>query len=386
MKRKISWVLVVGLCCLLPVCMVKMNLHQFTRTQSVSVTDFSEMHDAILANLIAPGHFMWQNAEGNFLGDWSGDAGAFAPSSLHNAGHDEIATKVLEYVSNLGTIGTYPVDFLVGFHSYLMGPVLKPEVGWCGLMDLGVAVGTADVMKEESALNAVAGHIAGMSQVSITSYRMANACLKKVMADNANKVMTQLNKAPAQGGYWDAVRGYYYDGNCNHQGSCMFSSFQNGMALSALAWHYGIYRESVTLSRINSIRTKSDAQLWDSSLGAYRDREGGFAGMDAGANLLWLRGWLWMYYMTSEQVYLDKSTSILNFIQNRLIMDDPQHPGFKVMAHDWYPPRGPSTNYCTGCNFLLLELIQNYNRFKAGDIHTGKIPIAPEPVSCNLVR
>lgn len=359
--------------------------------EAVTVTHFSDMYSEVLRNLLESGHTMWDGSVGSIKGDWTYDGQAFAPKALEFAGRVSEAKLVLDYNTSLQLQVTSQdlknktasvIEFVVGFGAYVDGLRIYPDKAnwnWCNMMGLGVNVGIDLVKQDPNPVGDLNGYICGIASVVNTAYVDANACLNSQLAVKGNEAYTLLNSL-----YWVADKGYYRDTNPLHQGSVEFSSFQNGTALWALSWHYGIYKDADSLSKIQSLYTMSEQHLWNSTIGGYVDLMG-YPGMDLGANLLWARGWIWSYAVTGDVRYLNKTEAVLNFIQSKLFVDDNDHPGFKILAHDFSIEHdAASSNYCTGCNYLALIVIQEYNeRLLLGPL-TGKIPIT-KPACGTLV-
>jgi hypothetical protein len=369
-----------------------------------TVTAFNTTYNDILSNLVT--NYLNDNGvAGDIKGDWTGDGCAFAPHILFVNGYTTEAKQVMDFARNLqltpafiiksankyklfrrnivdnktpplGT--TQIVDFIVGFGGYYNGPTYYPEAGdWCASIALGVTGGSAIVKTDPNPLGDINGYIAGLASVANTALVGANTCLNPNLVNYGNDLVTSLN------GYWDSDRGYYFDGTPGHQGTVEFSSFQNGTALWALTWAYGIRKDADTLSKINSLYDKGEMYLWDVTRGGYADVKEGYNGKDAGANLLWCRGLLWAYWVTGDTKFLNKGKAVLEFIERDLIMIDfavstPENT-YKIMAHDWYITRGPSSNFCTGCNYLLLECIWLYNHLVQTGPLVGNIPVTTNP-------
>ncbi|MDY6824097.1 MAG: hypothetical protein SWH68_09950 [Thermodesulfobacteriota bacterium] len=98
-------------------------------------------------------------------------------------------------------------------------------------------------------------------------------------------------------------------------------------------------------------------------------------------NLEQIDAFLALYEITPDPDYLSLSERLFDHIQTNLVIDDPLHPGFKIVAHDvgiadrvkagTWPPASWDPDYmgakfpaCTGCNHMLCELIHKYDRLK----------------------
>ena len=350
--------------------------------KSLQITHFTQMYNDVLSNLVAPDHFKWQDGVvGNWDLDWTYDAGGFAPGVLFRAGYDDLANQTLAYVTSLGTLVTKPVEFIVGFGSYADGAIFYPASAYCGLMAVGVNFGIAEALKDPSPIGALNGYICGVAAVVNTAYVDAHVCLNPQLATVGDTAYNEMITR-----WWDQEKGYFFDPICypQHQGGCIFSSFQNGTALWALSWHYGIHHDQASLDMMSTLYTSAETHLWNTYWDIYEDLPG-FDGCDLGANLLWAMGWNWAYWVTGNTTYLDKVEQILNGIQTHLLKEDAAHPGYKMLIHDTAGSGGgPSTYYCTGCNFLALKVIWNFNDLKANGAHTGLIPIK-KPGSCGTL-
>jgi len=368
-----------------------------------AVNFYTEMYNDVLSNLMAPNHFMLQSQPGDFLGDWTGDAGAFAPHVLFINGYTTEAKQVMDYVRTLELsqtdiktrMSSYPhnkfrsptgsltpyrtsniVDFVVGFGCYYNGPAYYSEAcNWCSAIGVGLAGGSIAVSADPNPIGDINGYIAGLASVANTAFVGANACLNPNYLNTGLTLLNKLNDT-----YWNVTKGYYVDTNSSHQGTVEFSAFQNGSALWALTWAYGIRKDATILSKISSLYEKSMLYLWDSNRGGYYDFKADVVlGKDLGANLLWCRGLLWAYWVTGDVRYLTTAEQVLNFIQNDLLINDTAHPGYKILAHDYFESRGASSNYCTGCNFLAMECIWLYNNLKTNGPLNGNIPVSSNP-------
>lgn len=391
--KKLITILIMVLVLLIPFQCVKVDkiiktpLLKSTKTE---ITEFSNLYNLLLLNLIAPNHFKWENDKiGNWKNDWTHDAQAFAPEILFRAGYEELAKQTMDYNVDIGTVITNPVEFVVGFGSYYVGPEFySDKMNWCGYMATGINIGTLLARQNPNPVGDITGYISGLSSVINTTFIDANTCLNPQLFVVGEKAMNEqivgkLNLMQ----YWDSNRGYFYDPDPTHQGHIEFSSFQNGSATWALSLYYGITQNQDIRDKIETLYTNADSVLWHPICGGYRDAAGYLMGgaFDLGANLLWARGWLWTYWVTGDQKYLNKVKDTLTFIETYLLIDDSRHPGFKMLSHDYCIGGIPHPDYCTGCNFLALITIWHYNSLKQNGPLEGKIPISPNP-SCTLLR
>ena len=342
---------------------------------AVTVTHFADMYNGLLANITT--NFRWQDGQvGNWIGDWTYDAGAFAPEVLFRSGHTELAKQTMDYVMSLETFVTKIAEFAVGFGAYYNGPEFYPEKGgWCGLMGAGIAMGAGMVIQDPNPVGNLNGYIAAMAAVANTCFMDANVCLTPLYATSGNNVFSAMNTL-----YWDEGNGYYIDMIPAHQGAGFFSTFQNGSALWAVAWHYGIYNDPASLAKLEAIYNNLETRRWFTQYNMYVDFDITVPpSFDLGANMLIARGYEWAYWVTGDIKYLNKVGQILTGIQSHLLFNDCDYPGFKMLAHHGPVPEGSACwgNYCTGCNFLALNVIWHYNDLKQNGPLGGRIPINP---------
>jgi hypothetical protein len=346
-------------------------------SQAVVVLEYSELFHALLENLRT--HY-WSE-DGDWIGDMQYDAGAFAPQILYRYGWEsgdqdlidkanrtvdrniDLFMEVLEgNTSNLteALIGAVSIPDAIRYYSgakYADLPM--EEMVWAGLRE-----GKKIIREDPNPMGEYVGYLFPYGALSYAGFYYASIAKGIWGITAVPEALDVLRMANQRFWYREMIgeelASYYYDSSPYHWRQRM-EAYGNGAILSALAKAYGVTLKREHRDRATALLDTFDAHLWDRNRGGYGADLDNVDWKALSINTVFLRAILDLYDVTGRPALLIRAREILEFIERDLLIEDPDHPGFVLCAHDWVPFRGPSRYICTGCNFALLEGIFRLN-------------------------
>jgi hypothetical protein len=156
--------------------------------------------------------------------------------------------------------------------------------------------------------------------------------------------------------YFNEETGLYEcDGEYVHQ-----CDWPNGMMLVALSWAFMDSGIESYLESAERLAIAIDNNLWDPLRGGY------YTDIDDGeprskylsGNMVILWGFLSLYEANRDPALLERIEALLSFVESDLFYEG-------LCYHHWTEGEGRSSDFCTGCNFLLLNNLYNYHKLSS---------------------
>ena len=321
--------------------------------------EFEGLFQDVLDNLITN----YSLDDGDWWKDMMGDDIAFAPSVLLGLGRD---TGNQEYID----MGMATVEFEVQQIQRLLagewelfgrmvigGPALMEgyeqtgERRYARLINVEVYAGSllaliAPEVFGEVLLDPAAG-LASVIQCDFDYFRIGAG---RPDANNAKglglQVLDRTNEL-----YWSESEGCY---------NPPIWDWGNGSMLMALAGAYKLTGEASYFERADTLLGTMDEKLFDPIRGGYfaketSDKKG------LSNNCVSTRAMIELYDATADTSYLDRAVDLIQFIEMDLCDEDPLFEGYEICFHDW-TQEGHASDWCTGCNFFLLDNIYRLNK------------------------
>ncbi|MCX5867807.1 MAG: AGE family epimerase/isomerase [Proteobacteria bacterium] len=364
---------------------------------------FQSQFDAIFKNL---NENFWSE-DGNWEGDMMGDATAFAPPILFQLGiasNDpalmEKARKTTEWeIKSIGLAiqsiisGGTPTaadgtdiltDALFGGPGLVEGYRYTGENKYLMLAGLGLSGGSEVLSLPPSTLEVIfnSGPVAGFTQAfagkGFSSPVTAIATLMSAIVAHTDFELYRasgIEKYKVYGkGLLDRVEQYYWNPGLGFYGSALpdLWDWAVGTMIMSLALGFQLTGETVYLDRAVSLIETTDQKMLDPDRGGYFAGDKSVSsGKSLSGNNIFIWAFLNMFEATGNPEYLERARKVIEFVLSR----DMYEKG--MIYHHWIRPSGEGDSfhwsdqppgradyYCTGCNFMSLVNIYNYNKLR----------------------
>ena len=210
--------------------------------------------------------------------------------------------------------------------------------------------------------------VMGGGVIAYTALRLAGANARRPSGEKDLDMAAQALRV-LDDTYWIEDQGQY---------ASDIITWDNPAVIMALARSYQETGDEADRERAVRVGESIHEKAWDESRGTY----------STALSCCAITGvaYLHLYEITGDEVYLERTKKILDFIMTELVVEDPYQPGYLIAAHDTYrakqardgnwpefDPENPEWVACTGCNFLLGNLILQYDRY------ANQLPVTEEP-------
>jgi hypothetical protein len=364
---------------------------------------FQSEFDAIFKNL---NNNFWSE-DGNWEGDMMGDATAFAPPILFQMGIEnndpallEKARKTTEWEFNaigqaLQSIlsGGTPaaadgtdalIDALFGGPGLVEGYRYTGENKYLMLAGLGLSGGSEVLSLPPSTLGMIfnSGPVAGFTSAfagkGFSSPVTAVATLLSAIVAHTDFELYRASGIEKYKTYGkdllDRVEQYYWNPDLGYYGAALpdLWDWAIGTMIMSLARGYQLTGEAVYLDRAEALVETTDERMLDPDRGGYfAGDKSASSGKSLSGNNIFIWAFLNMFEATGNPEYLERARKVIGFILSR----DMYEKG--MIYHHWIRPHGEGDSfhwsdqppgradyYCTGCNFMSLVNIYNYNKLR----------------------
>jgi hypothetical protein len=320
-----------------------------------SLPDFPEFgseFSAILSRLLTDA---WKE-DGDWSGDFQGDATFFAPVILYALWQDtgnqvflKMANRTVDHEKSLlKRFSLFPVpgmDMVIGF------PVLAESYKATGDPDSldrylsGVKKGSAMASFYPGFFTPF---IYDKASVYGTIGTMTLQAYELTMDESFRKSGLDLI-AEADHSCWNEQEGLYaYE---------QLADWPQATMLIALGRAFKVTGDRHYLDRCNRIISSMDERFLDLQRGGYYGHPTGMTkGLSGNNTIAWAS--LDLFEATGDRRYLERTASLLKWILSEDLYDSQSG----IIYHHWDKNSGRSGNICNGCNFHTLCIIHRYNR------------------------